>query len=347
MRRFCLFLLMIGLFAAFIPVFAQDETAEATAETEAAVTPESTDAADAESTTEPEATEESQPARDRVEFPGVGSFNVREDFGTEQREFTIDIPTGYRDDGEPMPLVLVLHGAGGSGNGIRAFAGMSELGEEVGFITVFPSGLGGAWNDGRPDPGLALIDDIAYFDHLITLLTNSLHIDEQRVYTSGYSMGGMLSYRLGCNLPDRFAAIASVASTMPLYIQAECDAAPPLPVLLIHGTDDQIVPWVGIRNGYMSAPETMAYWSEHNGCTYEASFVIEPDTYPTDGTLVIREQYDDCADEVMMYGVYQGGHTWPRLPTPTGFNLGTTSHDIVAAEVIWDFFQRQTLDQVE
>lgn len=351
MRRLYSWLLFAILFVCAVPVLAQDETAEviaeataeATAEPEASVTAQAT--VEAEGTAEAEATEE--PQQNRVQFPGPGSYNVREDFGTQQREFAIDIPQSYSDDGEPMPLIFVLHGAGGSGNGIRSFSGFSELGEEMGFISVFPSGMGGGWNDGRPDPGLAAIDDIGYFNHVIRLLTNSLNIDENRIYATGHSMGGMMSFRLGCNLPQYFAAIASVASTMPLYIQAECDAAPPLPVLLIQGTDDHVVPWMGIRNGYLSAPRTMEYWADHNGCTYEPEFVLEPDVRPDDGTLVIREQYDDCDDEVMMYGIYQGGHTWPGRPIMAGFDLGVTSYDINAADVIWAFFERQSLDDAE
>jgi polyhydroxybutyrate depolymerase len=337
MRRFWLLTVIICLFLFLIPAFAQEETPEASPEPDAT--------AEAESTAEPEGTDE--PRQNRVEFPGPGSFNVREDFGSQEREFAIDIPEAYSDEGEPMPLLFVLHGAGGSGNGIRSFSGFSELGEELGFIAVFPSGIGGGWNDGRPDPGLAVIDDVGYFNHVIELLTNSLNIDESRIYAAGYSMGGMMSYRLGCNLPGRFAAIASVASPMPLYIQAECDAAPPLPVLLIQGTDDHVVPWMGIRNGYLSAPRTMEYWADRNGCTYEPEFVLEPDVRPDDGTLVIRERYDDCDDEVMMYGIYQGGHTWPGRPVMAGFDLGVTSYDINAADVIWTFFERQSLDDAE
>ena len=355
MRRLTSWLLVAILFVCAVPALAQDETEEATAEPEASVTSESTAApepttepeatAEAEGTADPEATDE--PRQDRVQFPGPGSYNVREDFGTQTREFAIDIPQSYTDDGDPMPLVFVLHGAGGTGNGIRSFSGFSEIGEEVGFISVYPSGVGGGWNDGRPDPGLAQIDDIGYFEHVITLLTNSLNIDESRIFTAGYSMGGMMSYRLGCNLPELFAAISSVASPMPLYIREECDAAPALPVLVIQGTDDNVVPWMGIRNIYLSAPDTMEYWADHNGCTYERAFVLEPDAVPNDGTLVIREQYDDCDHEVMMYGVYQGGHTWPGRPVLAGIELGVTSRDISAAEVIWAFFERQARDDAE
>lgn len=338
MRRLWLFVLIVSLSICLLPALAQEEA------TEAAETQEATTEATAEATDEPEATAEATRGPSIAEFPGPGSYNVREDFGEEQRSFVIDIPESYSDDGDPLPLVLVLHGAGGDGNGIRGFSGFAQLGEEENFISVFPSGLNGGWNDGRPDPGLAAINDLAYFDHLISLLIRSLNIDTERIYSTGYSMGGMMSFRLGCNLPDRIAAIASVASTMPMYILQECDAAPPLPVLLIQGTDDNVVPWMGIRGGYLSAVRTMQYWAEHNDCPYETEIIVEPDAEPDDDTLVMREQYNDCDAEVMMYAIYRGGHTWPGRIIPPPIDLGVTSRDINAAQVIWDFFQRYSLE---
>lgn len=368
MRRICLFLLTLGLLTGLFPVFAQDATAEITPdvtpevtpemtiESTAEVTPEVTPEATIETTSEaeseatPEATEQPR-GGNRAQFPGPGSYSVREDFGealnAEQREFIIDIPTSYSEDGDPMPVVLVLHGAGGNGNGIRSISGFADLGQAEGFITVFPSGLNGAWNDGRPDPVLALVNDIAYIEHLIDLLTNSLNIDTTRIYAAGYSMGGMMSYRLGCNLPTRIAAVASVASTMPLYFRAECDAAPPVPVVIVQGTDDNVVPWMGIRNGYMTAEDSVDYWTAHNNCTATTELVVEPDTDPFDPTRVIREQYDECDAGVILYGVYGGGHTWPGGGMVAPIDIGVTSRDINASEKIWEFFQQYALPDAE
>lgn len=347
MRRLWLSLLLTGLLLCLFPAFAQEEATQSPDSTETAAEPEATPELEStqspESTVEPESTAETTQEPNRAEFPGPGSYNVREDFGEEQRSFVIDIPTSYSADGDPFPLVFVLHGAGGNGNGIRTFSAFADLGEEEGFITVFPDGLGGAWNDGRPDPGISLIDDLGYFDHVIGLLTRSLNIDPTRIYSTGYSMGGMMSYRLGCNFPDQIAAIASVASTMPMYIIDECDAAPPLPVLVIQGTDDNVIPWVGMRGGYLSTVGTMRYWTQHNGCPDETELVMEPDTDPNDSTRVVSEQYNNCTNEVMIYAIYRGGHTWPGGGLVAPVDIGVTSRDISATQVIWEFFQRHTL----
>jgi polyhydroxybutyrate depolymerase len=358
MRRLWVFLLLASLLTCLSPVLAQEATPEAnpspdaapevdeTAETAATPEAETTtepEAAAPEATIEPETTEEAQ-SGNQVEFPGNGSFNVREDFTTIEREFIIDIPQSYSAEEEPVPLVFVLHGAGGSGQSMRAISGFADLGETEGFISVFPSGINGGWNDGRPDPGVAANDDLAYIRHLIELLSNSLNIDASRIYATGYSMGGMMSYRLGCNLPDQIAAIASVASTMPMYILSECNPAPTLPVLVIQGTNDNIIPWMGIRNGYLSATDTMEYWTDHNGCPSETELVPEPDLDPTDPTLVILQQYADCDNEVTLYGVYGGGHTWPGGASVAPIDIGVTSRDLNATEAIWAFFNRYTLE---
>lgn len=343
MRRIWLFLLLTGLLV--IPVSAQESTAEATDSAEATVeasTPES--ASTVEATAEAEGTQETTPIPNRVEFPGPGSYNVREDFGTQERSFTIDIPLSYDSESDPVALVFVLHGAGGDGNGIRGISGFGALGETEGFISVFPSGINGGWNDGRPDSGVNATDDIGYIRHLIELLTNSLNIDPARIYASGYSMGGMMSFRLACNLPDQIAAVASVASTMPLYFLDECEGTPPVPVAVVQGTDDNVVPWTGIRNGYLSAIRTMEYWTNHNGCLYQTDLIVQPDNDPHDPTRVVLQQYDDCEAEVLLYGIYGGGHTWPGGGMVAPIDIGVTSQDINASEEIWAFFQRHTLN---
>src|SRR5690606_42081581 len=127
MRRLWLFVLIVSLSICLLPALAQEEATEA-AETQEATT-EAT--AETEATDEPEATAEATRGPSIAEFPGPGSYNVREDFGEEQRSFVIDIPESYSDDGDPLPLVLVLRGAGGDGNGIRGLSGFAQHGEEV------------------------------------------------------------------------------------------------------------------------------------------------------------------------------------------------------------------------
>ena len=114
-----------------------------------------------------------------------------------------------------------------------------------------------------------------------------------------------------------------------------------MPVLIIQGTSDNVVPFYGVPRqglGYMSAADSLLYWSLQNQC--QTSSGIDPleDTAPNDGTRVLLQTATDCANnaDVMLYGVYFGGHNYPGHVL--GLELGTTTFDIDATEVIWDFF---------
>lgn len=275
-------------------------------------------------------------------FPDTGRYAVNDVFGGEQRSYVIYIPDSYAEDGadEAYPLVFVLHGAGGSGQGMENFTGFNDLADQEHFIAVYPDGLGRVWNDGRQgDPRVAPVDDIGFMEYLIDFLSRNLNIDTNRVYSTGYSMGGMMSYRLGCE-SDRFAAVASVASTHPEYLLESCFAAPPIPVMVVVGTDDRVVPWVGVSGGYISAFNTLRFWSEHNECQTASDMEFLPDLDPEDGTLVVHQTSTDCTDDadVELYGVYGGGHNWPGHPLNVEVDLGLASMDFDATAAIWEFF---------
>jgi polyhydroxybutyrate depolymerase len=111
-------------------------------------------------------------------------------------------------------------------------------------------------------------------------------------------------------------------------------------VIVIQGTDDPIVPWRGAPGGYLSAADTVAYWSLHNQCDTYNGITLDDDVDPDDNTRVLRESFTGCEDsaDVMLYGIFYGGHTWPGGPIRAPFELGATSGDIDAARVIWEFF---------
>ena len=324
-------------------VSAQDATPEATGETllsteeapvgDSVFTPEAT----VEGT--PEATAEATlPPGTFANFPGPGSYTVRQPFPEGQRSYRVYIPPSYSDDGDPFPLVVVMHGAGGTGADTEAFTGFNALADTENLIVVYPDGLNHVWNDGRSgDPRISNVDDVYFLDNLVQYMEKMLHIDSDRVYAAGYSMGGMMAYRLACALPRDFAAVASVASTMPFYLLDICDSTVPIPVIVFQGTDDPVVPWTGIRNAYLSAAQTIGFWGNHNQCT--GGFAVEslPDSAPTDHTLVMRQELKDCAADMVLYGVYWGGHTWPGHPINVA-ELGQTSQDVDATALMWEFF---------
>lgn len=317
-----------------------EATLEATPDVTAEATPDATPDATAETTPEPAAT---LPPNALLDFPGAGEYTVQLRVGGYTRTIAVYIPTTYEQTSEAFPLVVVMHGAGGTGNGIESFSGWSQLSETENFIVIYPDGLANAWNDGRPgDPGLSSIDDVSFITASINFISDKLNIDQNRVYATGFSMGGMMSFRLACQLNDRIAAIASVASTMPEYVMPFCSQGETMPVLIIQGTSDTVVPFYGVPRqgrGYLSAANSLIYWARQNEC--ETRGGIEPleDVDPHDGTRVLLETATDCANDadVMLYGVYHGGHNYPGYNL--GAELGTTSLDINATQVIWEFFE--------
>jgi polyhydroxybutyrate depolymerase len=322
-RHWFIFLLLLA-----VPAFAQEATPDPDATPE--ITPEAT----------LELTAEATPNEEPPQITEAGVYTARDTFNGMTRTYLITVSDAALANA-PAPVVFALHGASGSADSFINYSGWQAISEDEGVIVIHPDGFDNQWNDGRP--GGVPVDDVGWIAQIVEDLDDMLRIDRTRVYATGYSMGGMMAMRLACTLPDVIAAAASVASTMPGYILEECVAAPPKPVLFMVGTDDQIVPWIGIRNAYLDALTSAEYWGVHNQCLLTGDQIALDDTAPDDGTRVIFQEYTECADDadVQLYGVFGGGHTYPGHELP--FNLGgATSMDIEAAATIWSFFEEHT-----
>ena len=260
-----------------------------------------------------------------------------------------------------MPLVLLLHGGGGTGEGMEklTLGGFNRLADREGFVVVYPDGIEKHWNDGR---GLEAyrahrenMDDVGFISTLIDHLIKISKVDPNRIYAAGISNGGQFSQRLACELSDRIAAIGVVAIQLPEHLSTSCSPKRPVSVLMMPGTEDPLVPWeggeIGFRRGrkfgrVLSVPESMRFWANQNQCPLSPLITHEPDRDPKDDTRVRREGYGPCSrgNEVLLYAIEGGGHTWPGgHPYLPSWIIGKTSRDIDANEVIWDFFKRHVL----
>ncbi|MBL8147606.1 MAG: hypothetical protein JNL34_14595 [Anaerolineae bacterium] len=270
----------------------------------------------------------------------AGRYSVKDTANGVERTYLLDIPESYvAGPSLPAPLVIVLHGTGGAGATIAGYAGFDAIGERERLIVVYPDGLNASWADGRP--GGEGTEDVAFISRMIDALSAALTIDPARIYAFGHSTGGTMAQRLACALPGRIAAVGSVAGPMPEYLKPECDGSPPVPILLIQGTDDSNFPWRGIPNTFLGALATRDYWARHNQCGISSAQTPLPDAAPDDGTIAILEQFTLCASSALVdfYGVYGGGHTFPGHPFPGSALIGPTSMDFDAAEVLWSFFE--------
>jgi polyhydroxybutyrate depolymerase len=227
---------------------------------------------------------------------------------------------------------------------------LSDIADEKGFIVVYPDGLNSSWNDGRPEvnPG---VDDVGFISALVDELEDEYDIDNARVYSTGISNGGMFSFRLACELADKITAVAPVAALMGEEISRTCALEHPVPVMLVMGTADPLVPWEGgkieagrlDRGRVLSAADSVSFWVDADGCSQTPAIDYLPDKDPNDGTRIGRETYSGGRNgtEVVLLVVEGGGHTWPGgVQYGREQVIGLTSRDIDAGETMWEFFTK-------
>jgi polyhydroxybutyrate depolymerase len=263
--------------------------------------------------------------------------------GGVERSYLLHLPTS-RGPGRPIPLLLVFHGAGGEGAGIASHAGLTGPAIARGYAVAYPDGVKRRWNDGR---GAGAQDDVEFVRTLLDSLGHELPVDPKRIYATGISNGAGLTYRLACDLPGIFAAIAPVAGAPAAAIEERCTATLPVSVISFQGTRDPLMPYEGgnvasRRGQVLSAQRSAALFAEVNGCAPPPAVTAVPDTVK-DGTRVRRSAYSGCREgrEVVLYTVEGGGHTWPGGP-PVGRLVGRVSHDLDATRTMLDFFDRHS-----
>jgi len=265
--------------------------------------------------------------------------------GGKTRNYLLHVPPSY-NAGEKMPLVIILHGGGGSAKSMAGVTGMNAKADEAGFIAVYPNGTGPlgderllTWNAGNCC-GYALennVDDVGFIRQLIAELEKNLAVDTTRIYAAGMSNGGMMNYRLACELADKIAAIAPVAGAMGM---SDCIPASPVSVIIFHGTADEHVLYEGgaplktiDTHPRIDKPVSYAvdFWVGLNGCSRE----VKKET----GGNIIKETYSGGknGNEVILYTIVGGKHAWPG-GKPGWLGGDAPTQEISATDLMWDFF---------
>jgi polyhydroxybutyrate depolymerase len=261
-----------------------------------------------------------------------------------QREYILYVPANYTGD-EAVPLVLNFHGYTSNAKDMMNYGDFRPIADTAGFIIVAPQGtlLDGKthWNVG----GWTLAsktDDIGFTAALIDSLSASYNIDPSRIYATGMSNGGYMSFLLACQLSDKIAAIASVTGSMTIQTYNACDPQHPTPVMQIHGTQDGTVPYEGNPFWTKSIDQVMDYWITYNHCKKAPKTTLLPDTDTTDGSTVEHIVYASGKKGATAehFKVTGGDHKWPLLE---GGGPGT-NHDFDATLEIWRFFRRYDLN---
>jgi polyhydroxybutyrate depolymerase len=288
-----------------------------------------------------------QDAQRAMLTPGHHSGTIQHDGLT--RLYRLYVPANYPAS-KPAPLLIALHGGGGNMDyqADDARYGLISKADKEGFIVVFPNGYSklksgklATWNAGKCC-GAARdenSDDVGFIRKLIGHVSGQLHIDRQRIFATGMSNGGLMAYRLACEMPEVFKAIAPVAGTDNTF---SCNPSRPVSVLHIHAQNDTHVLFTGgsgmdarksAVTEFVSVPDTIAKWKNINACPSAPRRVLEK-------VGAYCDLYAPCRDntQVRLCVTETGGHSWP--------GAGKTRHEpasqaISANDVMWEFFGAQ------
>ncbi len=277
--------------------------------------------------------------------------------GGQSRQYLIHTPPGWQPE-NPGPVVIALHGMLQSEEGMNSYLGLNQVADREGFAVIYPHGLGNAWKDGRA-PQLRMTfwsppsDDVEFLAKLVGTLAQKRFADPSRVYLMGLSNGGYMVYRMACERPELFAAFATLSATVPSTYLNSCKPSRAIPVLMINGTADMIVPFFG--NGLagsmslLPVTQTAKLFARLNGCEKPAESPV-PTRGSFGGTSVTMVYWTNCREQsaVVLFRVNGGGHQSPSIGsgrvTPMGLQmLGMRNHDIDAAEEVWAFFKHYDL----
>jgi polyhydroxybutyrate depolymerase len=287
-----------------------------------------------------------------------------------EREYRLHLPTGYHP-ANPAPLVVAIHGYTTTAYDFEnKYNSFSQHADDHGYVVVYPQGTsfeaGGqlitSWNDlacnASPGPKGSICtegaidyptppecgeprecdwcscyNDVGFIVALLDKLETTLCVDRDRVFATGMSNGAMFVHRLGCEIPERFAAIAPTGGTLAKGFSCAPGGDPPISMINIYGTRDRTVPFDGTpaEDGFLYTPtsEVIADWAglASQKCDSEES------VYPTskDGIRSFQcIQRANCATgaEIVDCG-WDGGHDWPRK-----------GDDQFSIDVIWEFFEK-------
>jgi polyhydroxybutyrate depolymerase len=252
-----------------------------------------------------------------------GDYNVTLTFQGYARSYTLHVPPQY-DGKTPLPLVIVLHPFGDNAASFANFTGFSKEADAEGFFAVYPQGLNGSWNAGtccRPS-SQQIFDDVGFIQTVLAKLKSDLAVNDSRLHVVGESNGGMLAYRLACDFPQDFAAIAAVSATS--VVTERCNATSPVSVMAVHGTADDVIPYNESTRSKSALPvppavDAISYWAKRDG-------TVSVPRQQVEGNLTVTTYNGGLnGTEVVLYTINGGGHGWPS--------------EIPTNDLIWRFFE--------
>lgn len=288
--------------------------------------------------------------------PGGGPGQETIVIGGRVRTFLRYTPNKVLVGGKRAPVVFALHGAKGSADRLPAYLGLNAVADREGFLVVYPQGIDNRWNDGRTPDETAVgdandADDTGFLNGLADALVAQGVADPKRLFVSGISSGGFMALKLGCTEGSRFAGYGAIAASMPVSAKDACKLSSPVPVVMINGTADEIIPFGGTSNRpepqNIAPPlDVAARFADLNGCSSASEMPVSNADGKNPVNVTLRS-WSGCKTgaSVEFYAVKGGGHQAPAINEKASsivldMLVGARSHDLDTAETIWAFFKR-------
>ena len=223
-----------------------------------------------------------------------GARNLTIQVNGAPRTYLLFVPNGY-DPNKSIPLIFAWHSSGADGAESRGYYKLEPVTGD-GAIIVYPNGLKGAWD--LSANGV----DMKFFDLLLESISKDYCIDQKRVFSTGYSFGGMMSNSLACNRGNKLRAFAPMAGA---FFDGTKSCPTAVPAWIAHATNDDLV-------SYSSGQAARDIWLKTNGCGTT--------TMPTSPSQCVAYQ---CSKAPVTWCVHTSGHVWPNF----------------ASKGVWDFFK--------
>jgi polyhydroxybutyrate depolymerase len=256
------------------------------------------------------------------------------------RTYRVYRPAGL-DRTKAVPLVVMLHGALGTGEQAERSYHWDQLADRKGFVVAYPDGIRRTWNAGGQCCGPAhrdKVDDVAFLDRLIDTVVHDEAVDPKRVYITGMSNGGAMTYRYACEGHFAIAAIAPVASSFTY----PCRKVRGLPVIAIHGLDDQTVPFSGGPG--RRAKDVVWLPVQASLDAFRDASLCDAPMLTQNGPVVTSTAQCVKGRKVVLITVAGAGHQWPGSSREKGvvatLLLDPPSDALDATDAIWSFFAR-------
>jgi polyhydroxybutyrate depolymerase len=299
--------------------------------------------------------------------PATGEVNETMTSGGATRTYLRYVPPGV-DPTKPLPLIIDIHGLGSNAVQQEAVTQFEVLAAKEHFVVLTPQGLNNRFNTNNVTPNA----DVTFMSSMLDQVEGAVCIDTARVYSTGYSDGGLMSSVLACQLSDRITAIGVVSG---LLHGPDCKPSRPVPLMVFWGKKDQVLPFYGglgpallalltgkpippgatvptaplpaaHDQGFPPVEQVVSSWASTNQCPSQSVPI-------TVGSDVTQNIYAPCGQGSMIrfYVVADGGHAWPGSQILSKGASGAGGRSIIgfvtmqvdATNLIWSFFKGYAL----